>query len=117
MDLRQVHTYMLSLPGAWEDRPFGPDVPVFKVKKKMFAYSTPDKDPAQITLKLDPLHGQILRSTYKSVEAGYHMNKEHWNTITLSEELDEDEVLAWIDESYELVVNSLTKAERKSLSS
>jgi predicted DNA-binding protein (MmcQ/YjbR family) len=115
LNLKQVHEYMLSLPGAWEDRPFGPDVPVFKVGRKMFAYSDPEKSPPRITIKLDPLHGQLLRSTYQFVQAGYHMNKDHWNTVTLDEELPEEELLAWIDESYELVVASLTRAERASL--
>ena len=29
--------YLLSRPEAWEDHPFGPDVYVYKVRKKMFA--------------------------------------------------------------------------------
>ena len=115
MTFEQVHDYLLSQPGAMEDRPFNPETPVYKIGGKMFAYSSPNKVPPSITIKLDPLHGQMLRSTYEAVQAGYHMNKEHWNTITLDGSIPQDELLSWIDESYILVHASLTKKVRQQL--
>jgi len=81
----------------------------------MFACTEPDKRPARITIKLDPLHRQLLRSPHASVQPGDHMNKDHGNPVTLSQETSEDEVLAWIDESYEWVVRNLSRADRRSL--
>ena len=107
MDLDRLHAYMLSLPGAVEERPFTPELPVYKVMGKMFAYVSPDDLPPRLTVKLDPLHGQLLRATYAAVLPGYHMNKEHWNTILLDGSVPEEEILSWVDESYELVVEGL----------
>jgi predicted DNA-binding protein (MmcQ/YjbR family) len=111
----QIYTYLLSHPGSVEDRPFGPEVPVYKIGGKMFAYSSPNNVPPSITIKLDPLLGQMLRSTFDAVKPGYHMNKEHWNTITLDGSVPEEELLSWIDESYTLVHSKLPQRIRKQL--
>jgi len=116
MSLQILHTYLLSKPGAVEERPFDPETPVFKVMGKMFALTSPDTLPPRITLKLDPLHGQMVRTTYASVTAGYHMNKKHWNTVALADGLSIDVVKEWIDESYELVVAGLPAAAQLELS-
>lgn len=70
------------------------------------------------TVKGDPMCALELRSIYKGIVAGYHMNKKHWNTVTF-EGLDVDDrtIKELIDHSYELVYNSLTKKKRESLSS
>ncbi len=115
MTFEQIHGYLLSQPGAVEERPFTPEIPVYKVGGKMFAYSSPDDVPPSITVKLDPLLGQMLRSTYEAVQPGYHMNKEHWNTIALDGSVSEDELLSWIDESYVLVRSKLPQRIRREL--
>ena len=115
MNLERIHVYMLSLPGAVEERPFTPEIPVYKVMGKMFAYVSPDESPPQFTIKLDPLHGQLLRATYDAVRPGYHMNKDHWNTVLLDGSIPEEELLTWIDESYELVVDGLPVRLRRAL--
>ena len=107
MNLDRIHAYMLSLPGTVEERPFTPEIPVYKVMGRMFAYVSPDESPPRLTIKLDPLHGQLLRATYNAVRPGYHMNKDHWNTVLLDGSVSNEEVLSWIDESYELVVDNL----------
>lgn len=115
MTFERIHAYLLSQPGAVEERPFTPETPVYKVGGKMFAYSSPDAVPPSITIKLDPLHGQLLRSTYEGVQAGYHMNKEHWNTIVLDGSIPEEELLSWIDEAYLLVRSNLPQRIQKQL--
>jgi len=115
MNLDRIRAYMLSLPGAVEERPFTPEIPVYKVMGKMFAYVSPDQSPPRLTIKLDPLHGQFLRATYDAVRPGYHMNKDHWNTVLLDGSIPEEELLTWIDESYELVVDGLPVRLRKAL--
>ncbi len=115
MTFEQTHVYLLSQPGAVEERPFTPELPAYKVGGKMFGLAAPNDVPPKITIKLDPLLGQLLRSTYEAVQAGYHMNKEHWNTITLDGSIPEEELLIWIDESYTLVVSNLPKRVRRQL--
>ncbi len=115
MTIDRLHAYLLDRPGAIEDRPFGPEVPVYKVMGKMFAYLSPGHSPPWLTLKLDPILGQLVRSTHAAVRPGYHMNKEHWNTIVLDGSVPDAEIMAWIDESYDLVVSGLTRAKRAQL--
>ena len=52
---------------------------------------------------------RLLRSAYESVTAGYHLNKEHWNTIILDGTIPEEEIKRMIAESYDLVTDSPTK--------
>ena len=113
MTFDQLHAYILSLPGAVEDRPFTPDVPVYKIGGKMFAFASPTTSPPRLTLKLAPWHGQTIRDAYKAVYAGYHMNKDHWNTIDLDGTVPEEELLLWIDESYKLVLDGLPEKIRE----
>jgi len=115
MNLEMLHEFMLTMPGTVEERPFTPEVPVYKVMGKMFAYVSPNKQPPWLTLKLDPAMGRLVRSTHRSVLPGYHMNKEHWNTIILDGSIAEGEILAWIEESYDLVVAGLTRKKKAEL--
>jgi predicted DNA-binding protein (MmcQ/YjbR family) len=114
MDLEALRRLLASQPGAMEDQPFGPDVLVYKVCGRMFALVAPDS-PARITLKLEPLHGQLLRAQNASVLPGYHMNKDHWNTVVLDGGVVDDELADWIGESYSLVVERLPRRERERL--
>ena len=95
--------------------PFGETVAVFKVSGRMFALVTLEAEPCQISLKCDPGFATLLREQYAAVTAGYHLNKRHWNTVTLDGSVPGDELGAWIDDSYELVVAGLSRAERARL--
>ena len=95
--------------------PFGEDVLVFKVGGKMFALVALDEVPATANLKCDPDLALELRDRYEQVRPGYHMNKKHWNTVELGGEIPDAEVRKMIDHSYELVVQSLPKAQRAKL--
>jgi predicted DNA-binding protein (MmcQ/YjbR family) len=102
-------------PGSVEDYPFGDETAVFKVAGKMFAVVALGPAPGSVSLKCDPDLAPGLRSRYAAITAGYHLNKRHWNTVTLDGSLPEDELLDLIDHSYELVVARLTRAERDTL--
>ena len=107
MDHKTVEEYLLSMPGAWLDYPFGKDVAVYKVgpkdNGKMFALIPEGTNPVRISLKCDPLLAQILREKYESVMEGYHLNKKHWNTIVLSGQIPWEDVQGFILHSYQLV--------------
>jgi predicted DNA-binding protein (MmcQ/YjbR family) len=103
MNAVEIEAYILSMPNAWLDYPFGPDVAVYKLDSKMFALLPIDKDPVQVSLKCDPLLATVLRERYDEVMPGYHLNKKHWNTIVLTGQLTDDEIKDLIRLSYGLV--------------
>ena len=103
MDQKTVESYILSLPNARLDYPFGEGVAVYKIGDKMFALITEKKMPLQISLKCDPKLSEILREKYETVMPGQHLNKKHWNTILLSGQLSWEEIQGLIRHSYDLV--------------
>lgn len=103
MTHKNVEEYILSLPNARLDYPFGEDVAVYKADDKMFALIAEKKQPVQLSLKCDPALSKVLRERYEEVMPGYHLNKKHWNTIVLSGQLSWDEVQDLIRHSYQLV--------------
>ncbi|HXY18315.1 MAG TPA: MmcQ/YjbR family DNA-binding protein [Candidatus Nitrosopolaris sp.] len=105
MNHKQVEKYLLSMPEAKLDYPFGEEVAVYKANDKMFALVREKKMPVQLSLKCDPLLAQTLREKYETVMPGYHLNKKHWNTILLTGQLSWDEVKDLINHSYQLVVS------------
>lgn len=103
MDHKTVEQYLLSMPNARLDYPFGEGVAVYKVGDKMFALVQEGKEPVNLSLKCDPQLSQLLRDKYESVMPGYHLNKKHWNTLVLTGQLPWEEVQALIRHSYQLV--------------
>lgn len=104
MDHKTVEEYLLSMPNARLDYPFGEGVAVYKAGDKMFALVAEKSSPVRLSLKCDPLLARHLREKYESVLPGYHLNKKHWNTLVLSGQLSWEEVQDLIRHSYELVV-------------
>ena len=81
----------------------------------MFALTSIEALPLSVSLKCDPDRAVELRDRYPAVQPGYHLNKTHWNTVELDGSVPAWEVRAWIDHSYELVVQSLKRADREAL--
>lgn len=115
MSYEDLEQLLLSRTGAALDYPFGPDAAVFKVGGKMFALVAGEEEPLRISLKSDPAEADFFRSIYDAVTPGYHLNKRHWNTVTLDGTVPDSLVRKMIDSSYALVVKGLTKAEKKRL--
>ena len=107
MDHKTVEEYILSMPNAKLDYPFGEGVAVYKVGDKMFALIAEDKKPLQLSLKCDPGLSLVLREKYETVMEGYHLNKKHWNTIILSGLPDWEEIKGLITHSYLLVTGEV----------
>ena len=112
MDGVDFREYCLAKPNATEGMPFGETVLVFKVAGKMFALISLDEVPATANLKCDPDFALELRDCYDQVRPGYHMNKKHWNTVQIDSGIPESELRKMIDHSYDLVVESLPRANR-----
>ena len=80
-----------------------------KVAGRIFAIIAEDEEPLSVSLKCDPELAVALRDAHPAVQPGYHLNKRHWNTITLDGTLRDQMVLDWIDDSYDLVFESLPR--------
>jgi predicted DNA-binding protein (MmcQ/YjbR family) len=106
MDHKTVEEFILSMPGARLDYPFGPNTAVYKTGDKMFALISESKNPVQLSLKCDPTLSQVLRDKYDEVMPGYHLNKKHWNTLVLAGQLDWEEVQDLIRHSHRLVAGA-----------
>ena len=115
MKSQQLRRLCLGLAGATEDFPFSPDLSVFRVGGKIFALSRLTGDPLQISLKCAPELAVRLRAAHPAITPGYHLNKRHWNTVTIDGSLTDRQLVEMIEDSYDLVVESLTRAQRAAL--
>jgi predicted DNA-binding protein (MmcQ/YjbR family) len=115
MDATDLRGCCLGHAGAIEDFPFGPEHSVFKVEGKMFALSALDRTPLEVSVKCEPELAVDLRNSYPAIRPGYHLNKRHWNTITLDGSLPDELVRDLVEDSYDLVVSALPKRVREQL--
>jgi len=114
LNIEALRDYCLSKPFVTEELPFDENTLVFKVAGKMFVLTDIESFDS-INLKCDPELALQLREQYESVKPGYHMNKKHWNTIIFDGSIPNDELLSIIDDSYDLVVKGLKKADKLKL--
>lgn len=105
----------LSHRGSVEEFPFGEGVSVFKVAGRMFALSRLAGAPLQVSLRCEPELAVELRGAHAAIAPGWHLNKRHWNTVTLDGSLPDQMVRDMIEDSYDLVVESLPRARRLGL--
>jgi predicted DNA-binding protein (MmcQ/YjbR family) len=88
---------------------------VFKVAGKMFALSMLARTPLEVSVKCEPDLAVQLRNSYSAIRPGYHLNKRHWNTITLDGTISDQLVRDLIEDSYDLVVSALPKRTQAQL--
>lgn len=113
MTPEELRTFCLSFNAVVEDFPFNPETSVFKVLGKLFALTNLDASPLTVNLKCVPEDAIRLRDEYPGlIIPGWHMNKRHWNTVTVDGELPDRLVRELIEDSYDLVVAGLPRAER-----
>ena len=115
MDAGDLQRCCLGHSGAIEDFPFGPQTSVFKVAGKMFALSQLARSPLEVSVKCEPDLAVGLRDSYDCIRPGYHLNKRHWNTITLDGSLADELVRDMIEDSYDLVVSALPRRTQEQL--
>ena len=115
MDAAELRRWCLAQAGATEGFPFTPEHSVFKVAGKMFALSALGRTPLEVSVKCEPDLAVGLRNGYDAIRPGYHLNKRHWNTITIDGSLPDQLVRDLIEDSYDLVVSALPKRTREQL--
>ena len=111
----RLKAFCLEQPAAEETFPFSAELSVFKVGGKVFALCALDETPLRISLKCVPEVAVKLRLEYPAIIAGYHLNKQHWNTVHLDGTVPDDLVREMIEDSYDLVRSKLPKAVRITL--
>jgi predicted DNA-binding protein (MmcQ/YjbR family) len=116
MNIEELREYCMAKKHVTESFPFDNETLVFKVMNKMFALVSMDSEPLSINLKCDPEKAIALREEYSCVLPGYHMNKQHWNTVIVDGSVSDKLVMEWIDDSYNLIVASLPKRVREQMS-
>lgn len=110
MTLDFFYEYLLSKKGVTEHFPFDQDALVFKVGNKMIALTSLsewEKGSPSVNLKCNPDKAIWLRSEYGGILPGFHMNKKHWNTVLINDDVPDILIKQLINHSYELVFNSL----------
>ena len=125
MDAVQLRAVCLSFPGSYEDFPFGPETSVFKVRAavaggarheaKMFAASAMNPDDWSVSLKCEPALAEQLRAAHPEITGAWHMNKTHWNGVRLDGNLPDAMVRDMVEDSYDLVVASLSRKQQEQL--
>ncbi len=115
MDAAALRDYCSGFPGAGESHPFGPETAVFKVTGKIFAISRLGQQPLEVSLKCEPSLAVQLREIHAAIRPGYHLNKQHWNTVTLDGSIPDRMVRDMIEDSYDLVVSRLPQSRRRAL--
>lgn len=115
MNIETLRAYCLAKKGVEDGFPFGEDTLVFKVADKMFLLTSLSANPLQFNAKCDPDRAIELREQYDAIQPGYHMNKQHWNTIIIDGTIASSLLKKLIDDSYELIVESLPKKAREGL--
>ena len=112
MTIIELREYCLSLPATSYDFPFDAETIVFRVAGRIFALAGVNDEPLAVNLKCDPVLARDLRGAFTAVMPGYHMNKEHWNTVITGGDVTDEKVRWMIDHSYERVVERLAKKRR-----
>lgn len=73
-----------------------------QANKKTFACIYEREGLIWINVKCDTEWRDFWRNTYESVIPAYHMNKEHWNSIILDDEVPDNDIKRMIEESYDI---------------
>lgn len=112
-----IDTYLLSKKGVTKDIQTDWNWIRYKLNDKMFAAICRDDNdiPYYITLKLEPMKGEIYRQQYEDISPGYYMNKVHWNSINPNGMISDDMMKDMLDESYDILLHSFSKKKQMEL--
>jgi len=107
MNVEEVREYCIAKKAVTESFPFDETTLVFKVMNKIFCLL--GLDDFRVALKNDPEKNVDLRAHFPAIIPGYHLNKQHWNTIELNGMVPTKLLRELIDESYEIILKSLPR--------
>ncbi len=110
MKYEWLDAYCLAKKGAEKDIKAEWNATRYMIRGKMFAMQGGDKyGKPIITVKLEPLFGELLRKQYKDIVPGYYMNKDHWNSLYLDGNVPDVVLRDMLDKAYVILLASLSK--------
>lgn len=112
MTLAAVEKLCAAKPASVLTTPFGPHVRVYKTAGKMFALCGHVDNVETISLKCDPERSAMLRLTFSAITGGYHLNKDHWNSIKLDGTVPRDLIAQLIDHAHDVITSSAARKRR-----
>jgi predicted DNA-binding protein (MmcQ/YjbR family) len=74
-----------------------------------------DPDDWSVSLKCEPALAEQLRAAHPEITGAWHMNKRHWNGVRLDGSLPDSMVRDMVEDSYDLVVASLSRKQQEQL--
>jgi len=114
MNAEDIRKYCLNKSEVTESLPFNDTALVFKVNGKMFMILDLESE-LRISLKCDPDIAVDLRERFNSVNPGYHLNKQLWNTINIDGSIEDELIYQWINDSYQLIIEKMPKQDKQRL--
>ncbi len=106
----------LRFPGAGESHPFDPDLSVFKVGGKIFAWSRLARRPLEVIVKCEPALAEQHRDAWPgAVRPAPYLGAKGWNALRADGTLPDAQVRDMVEDSYDLVVARLPRHVREDL--
>ena len=116
MTRQELIDFCLTFPAVYEDYPFDDiidsgawTVMRHRTNRKGFAHIYERHGKLCVNLKCEPLEADFLRQAFADVTPAYHMNKVHWNTVTLGGDVPGDELKRMVERSYDLIKPKVRK--------
>lgn len=108
--------HCLAKPGAWPDNPWDHEHPVIKVTSgagtgKIFAFLGDHSVGVKAGRTREEADEWLARYP-DDVSVMPYIGRSGWNTLHVGRAIPDDDVLAAVDESYELVVSRLPRRHR-----
>jgi predicted DNA-binding protein (MmcQ/YjbR family) len=101
----------LAMPGAWADEPWDGDT-VAKVGSRIFAFLGGEGSTA-VTLRCRPEDVEAWRQRYPgALGPAPYLGSKPWNRVELDGAVPDDELRTLLEESYDCIVELLTRRER-----
>jgi predicted DNA-binding protein (MmcQ/YjbR family) len=116
MKYEWLDSYCLEKKGVEKDYKEEWQATRYMIRGKMFAMQGGDKyGKPIITVKLEPMFGNLLRQQYQDIVPGYYMNKEHWNSMYLEGDVPDEVLRDMLDKSYQILLQSFSKKAQKEI--
>jgi len=116
MTRRELIDYCLTFPAAYEDYPFDKTIDEnawtvmrHHTNKKGFAFIYERRGRLCVNLKCEPFEADFFRQAFRDVTPAYHMNKTHWNTVTVGGDVPDDTLWQMIWKSFDLIKPKVRK--------
>ena len=114
MKYKWIDEYLLAKKGVNKDFKEEWNWRRYMIQDKMFVAVCFDDNNKEtlITLKLNPVEGDLLRQSFEDIIPGYYMNKTHWNSIKVDGAITDDMMRDLLDKSYNLVLAGFSKKKQ-----